>query len=165
MFRASHPLSHRSGRQPKTYVKPEAAITVLSSWWRAVCRPKHVEQLRNTGIINSNTRSHLVGSFYEIYIAMHGSMNIKNIKSPEYFVEFCRRTRRHMSKHRKQHTKMEDTPSTFVKTLFCFKSRDIWNTVFFICVRCYINHTVHCSHKKHPQKLYYITRKTLNLSV
>jgi len=32
-----------------------------------MCRPKHVEQLRNTGIINSTTRSHLVGSFYEIY--------------------------------------------------------------------------------------------------
>jgi len=31
-----------------------------------VCRPKHVEQLRNIGIINSTTRSHLVGSFYEI---------------------------------------------------------------------------------------------------
>jgi hypothetical protein len=36
-----------------------------------------VEQLRNTGIINSTTRLHLVGSFYEIYITMHGSMNIK----------------------------------------------------------------------------------------
>jgi len=32
-----------------------------------VCRPKHVEQLRNTGIINSATRLHLVGSFYEFY--------------------------------------------------------------------------------------------------
>jgi len=42
-----------------------------------VCRPKHVEQLRNTGIINSTTQSHLVDSFYEIYITMHGSMNIK----------------------------------------------------------------------------------------
>ena len=31
-----------------------------------MCRPKHVEQLRNTGIINSTTRLHLVGSFYEI---------------------------------------------------------------------------------------------------
>ena len=41
-----------------------------------VCRPKHVEQLRNIGIINSTTRLHLVGSFYEIYITMHGSMNI-----------------------------------------------------------------------------------------
>ena len=29
--------------------------------------PKHVEQLRNTGIINSTTGSHLVGSSYEIY--------------------------------------------------------------------------------------------------
>jgi hypothetical protein len=31
----------------------------------AVCRPKQVEQLRNTGIINSSTRLRLVGSFYE----------------------------------------------------------------------------------------------------
>ena len=38
-------------RQPQTYVKPEAAITVLSSWWWAVCRLKHVEQLRNIIII------------------------------------------------------------------------------------------------------------------
>jgi hypothetical protein len=41
-----------------------------------VCRPKHVEQLRNIGIINSTTRLHLVGSFYEFYITMHGSMNV-----------------------------------------------------------------------------------------
>ena len=40
-----------------------------------MCRSKHVEQLRNTGIINSTTRSHLVGYFYEIYIMMHGSVN------------------------------------------------------------------------------------------
>jgi hypothetical protein len=33
-----------------------------------VCRPKHVQQLRNIGIINSTTRLHFVGSFYEIYI-------------------------------------------------------------------------------------------------
>ena len=32
-----------------------------------MCRPKHVEQLRNIGIINSTTRLHLVGSIYEIY--------------------------------------------------------------------------------------------------
>jgi hypothetical protein len=31
-----------------------------------VCRLKHVEQLRNIKIINFTTRSHLVGSFYEI---------------------------------------------------------------------------------------------------
>jgi hypothetical protein len=39
--------------------------------------PKHVEQLRNIGIINSTTQSHLAGSFCENYITMHGSMNIK----------------------------------------------------------------------------------------
>jgi hypothetical protein len=42
-------------------------IVRVSSWWWAVCRPKHVEQLRNTGIIYSTTRLHLVGSFYKIY--------------------------------------------------------------------------------------------------
>jgi hypothetical protein len=35
-----------------------------------VCRPKHVEQLRNIGIINSTTRLHLVGSFYEISLGI-----------------------------------------------------------------------------------------------
>ena len=33
-----------------------------------MCRSKHVEQLRNTGIIYSATRSHLVGYFYKIEI-------------------------------------------------------------------------------------------------
>ena len=42
-----------------------------------MCRQKHVEQVRNIGIINSTTRLHLVGSFCEFYITMHGSMNIK----------------------------------------------------------------------------------------
>ena len=51
-------------------------LQFLSSWWWAVCRPKLVEQLRNVRIINSTTRLHLVGSFNEIYITMHGSMNI-----------------------------------------------------------------------------------------
>ena len=39
-------------------------LQFLSSWWWAVCRPKHVEQLRNIGVINSTTRLHLVCSFY-----------------------------------------------------------------------------------------------------
>jgi hypothetical protein len=61
-------LSHRSGWQPKTYVKPEAAITGFDLLMMGgVCRPKHVEQLRNIGIINSTTWLHLVGSFYEFY--------------------------------------------------------------------------------------------------
>jgi len=46
-----------------------------------VCRSKHVEQLRNIGIMNSNTRSHLVGYFYTICNTMHGSMNIKPLSS------------------------------------------------------------------------------------
>jgi hypothetical protein len=32
-----------------------------------LCRPKHVEQLRNNRIINSTTQWHLVGSFCEIH--------------------------------------------------------------------------------------------------
>jgi hypothetical protein len=43
-----------------------------------MCLSKHVEQLRNTGIINSTIRSHFVGYFCKIYIMMHWSMNIKS---------------------------------------------------------------------------------------
>jgi len=68
MFRATHRPS--SGAQNCNcslwfYIRfwlPAAAMA------QRMARPKHVEQLRNTGIINSNTRSHLVGSFYETYL-------------------------------------------------------------------------------------------------
>ena len=55
-----------------------------------MCRPKHVEQLRNIGIINSTTRLHLVGPFYEVfsgsrenkspfsYIRVHGKSALVN---------------------------------------------------------------------------------------
>jgi len=52
-------------RQVTTCVyKPEAANTVWSSWWWAVCRSKHVEPSWNFRIINSITRLHLVRYFY-----------------------------------------------------------------------------------------------------
>ena len=35
--------SNLNVQQPFTYAKPEAASTVLGSWWWAVCRPKRVE--------------------------------------------------------------------------------------------------------------------------
>ena len=41
-----------------------------------MCRPKQVEQLRNTGIINSTTRLHLVGSFYENFPISIGSLSM-----------------------------------------------------------------------------------------
>jgi hypothetical protein len=44
------------------------------------CLPKHVVQLKNIEIINYTTRWHLFGSFCEIYITMHGSMNIRLIE-------------------------------------------------------------------------------------
>jgi len=44
--------------------KPEAANTVWSSWWWAVCHSKHVELSINVEIINSITRLHPVGYFY-----------------------------------------------------------------------------------------------------
>jgi len=47
------------GRQPSTYAKPEAASAVLSSWWWAVCRPKHVE-LHLNWKYNFDTLLHLV---------------------------------------------------------------------------------------------------------
>jgi hypothetical protein len=56
----------RARQRPVTtcVYKPEAANTVWSSWWWAVCRSKHVEPSINFGIINSNARLHLVGYFY-----------------------------------------------------------------------------------------------------
>jgi hypothetical protein len=48
------------------YVKPEAAITVLELLMMNGVSLKHVEQLGNFAIINSTTRSHLVGYFYTI---------------------------------------------------------------------------------------------------
>jgi len=53
-----------------------AMTQFLSSWWWAVCHSKHIEQLRNTGIINSITRLHLVGYFYTIKIIYCLSCNI-----------------------------------------------------------------------------------------
>jgi len=47
--------------------KPEAANTVWSSWWWAVCRSKHVEPLKSFGIINSITKLHLVGISTEYF--------------------------------------------------------------------------------------------------
>jgi hypothetical protein len=44
--------------------KPEAANTVWSSWWWAVCCSKHVEPLIDFGIINSTTKLHFAGYFY-----------------------------------------------------------------------------------------------------
>ena len=65
-----------------------------------MCRPKRVEQLRNNGIINSNTRLRLVGSFYEIYITMHGSMNIMLKKQKHCTTSWCQ-TSRHGTAARK----------------------------------------------------------------
>jgi len=48
--------------------KPQAANTVWSSWWWAVCRLKHVEPSINFRIINSITRLHLVGYFYWLIV-------------------------------------------------------------------------------------------------
>jgi len=53
-----------SCRQPQTYVKPEAAITVFELLMMSGASLKPVEELRNIGIINYATRSHPVGYFY-----------------------------------------------------------------------------------------------------
>jgi hypothetical protein len=60
------PVPTQPAQRPVTtwVYKPEAANTVWSSWWWAVCRSKHVELSVNFGIINSITMLHLVGYFY-----------------------------------------------------------------------------------------------------
>jgi hypothetical protein len=62
LFRATHRLS--SGAQ-KLSLQPLVLHTFLVAG-------------RCNEIINSTARLHLVGPFYEFYIAMHGSMNIKH---------------------------------------------------------------------------------------
>jgi len=64
-------------QQPSTYEKPEAASSVLGSWWWAVCRPKHVE-LHINKEWSFDTSLHLVGFFFMNCTMMHGSTNIKS---------------------------------------------------------------------------------------
>jgi len=83
------PLIIRSSKlylQPLVYIcKPEAANTVYSSWWWAVCRSKHVESSINVGIKNSITRLHLIGysywfiltDIYPVGKACHHSVTIR----------------------------------------------------------------------------------------
>jgi len=56
-------VTTQPGQRPVTtwVYKPEAASTVWSSWWWAVCRSIHVEPSINIGLINSITKLHLVG--------------------------------------------------------------------------------------------------------
>jgi len=81
-------------------------LQFLSSWWWAVCSLKHVEQLRNNEIINATTWLHLVGSFYEIYITMHGSMTHQIHQSLQYievhFLRYFSKVRRHCFKHQQK---------------------------------------------------------------
>jgi hypothetical protein len=63
-------------RQPKTCVKPEAAITVFELLMMSSVSPETCWAFKKHWIINSTTRLYLVDSLYEIYITMHGSMNI-----------------------------------------------------------------------------------------
>jgi hypothetical protein len=62
-------------------------LQFLSSWWWAVCRPKHVEQLRNIGVIHSSTRVHLVGSFYERYEYLWVAMLASNSRITDTSLE------------------------------------------------------------------------------
>jgi hypothetical protein len=52
-----------SGRQTQTSVKPEAANTVFELLMMSDVSLETCKAIRNAGIINSNTLSHLVGYF------------------------------------------------------------------------------------------------------
>ena len=70
-----------------------------------MCRSKHVEQLRNSGIINSTTRSHRVGYFYKIY-------------SYQFFVSVCDSGRRRRWVNNKGQRKEKEEFNNFV-ILYC----------------------------------------------
>ena len=71
--------------QPTTtdICKPEAANIVCELLMMSDVPLETFWAIRNVGIINSNTWSHLVGYFYMIYTTMNGFMNIKILK---YFI-------------------------------------------------------------------------------
>ena len=52
-----------------------------------MCRPKHVEQLRNIEIINSTTRLHLVGSFHKFYKNQSVNVYKSNSKNHAKYIE------------------------------------------------------------------------------
>jgi len=81
----------RPGQRPVTtwVYKPEAANSVWSSWWWAICRSKHVEPSVNFGIINSITRLHLVGYFYWLLLR-RSNINDRNCNTWFGFTYSCR---------------------------------------------------------------------------
>jgi hypothetical protein len=70
-------LSHRSGRQPKTYVKPEAAIIVFKLLMMGGVSPETCLANKKQWNIKFYYTVASFWFFYEIYITMHGSMNVK----------------------------------------------------------------------------------------
>jgi hypothetical protein len=98
------PVSTQPGQRPVTtwVYKPEAANTVRSFWWWAVCRSKHVEPLINFEIINSITRLHLVGYFYWLILRCTDPwiLNLFFI----YFIYIYIHTHTHIYIHTHTHT-------------------------------------------------------------
>ena len=75
------PLSHRSGQQAKTYVKPEAAITVFELLIMGGVSSETCWAIKK----HWNKKFYYTAAscwffFYEIYITMHGFMNIKFVR-------------------------------------------------------------------------------------
>jgi hypothetical protein len=66
--------------------KPEAANTVWSSWWWAVCRSKHVEPSINFGIINYITKLHIVGisAVFLTWVSQNTSKQLTAMKNFEW---------------------------------------------------------------------------------
>jgi hypothetical protein len=77
-----------SGQQPQTYIKPEAVNTVVELLMMSDVSLETYWAIRNVGLINSNTWSHVVGYFYMIYTMMQGSRNIKLINRTMPAVKF-----------------------------------------------------------------------------
>jgi hypothetical protein len=67
----------RCGRQPKTYVKPEAAIAVFELLMMGGVSPKTCYAIKKQWNNKFYKRLHLLGSFYEMYNTLHGSKNTK----------------------------------------------------------------------------------------
>ena len=79
--------------------------------------------LRNIGIINSTTQSHLVGSFYEIYIMMHGSMTHQVYAYVLLMIEQC-----FVRKGKRAEKRVSSEPRHLRSTVRAFTSKK--STVF-----------------------------------
>ena len=80
---SGHSVPTQPWQRPVTIwaYRPEAAGTVWSSWWWALCRSRHVDPLKNFGMINPVAKLHLVGVSAESCRLIYCSLLAQHVSS------------------------------------------------------------------------------------